>query len=230
MMVLALLSPWSGLAGTDWDVSASRVRRSKLESVVSVGMAMAGAMQPILRRTRRGRSRQAEAPCVGPDGRTRRLVRIPTAMRPLPVLGLAIALHANAAPPADPLKSDACGRALAALQAARAPDSGRTPAQVEASRREATQACLGGNGDARRPSPTAQAPLVVPPPAVALPRPAAPPEVALPAPPIERPAVITACDAGGCWDSSGRRLNRAGPLLIGPGGACVKTGLQVRCP
>ncbi|WP_427912324.1 hypothetical protein ACPWT1_17010 [Ramlibacter sp. MMS24-I3-19] len=148
----------------------------------------------------------------------------------LVVLGLAAAWHANAQPPADPLKSDACGRALAALQAARTPDSGRTPGQVEGLRREATQACLGGSGEARRPSPTAQAPMVVPPPTVALPRSIPPAEVVLPAPPIERPAVITACDAGGCWDSNGKRLNRAGPILIGPGGACVTTGVQVRCP
>jgi len=156
-------------------------------------------------------------------------------MRLLPLLALAIALHAGAQPAAgspkpDPLKSDACGKALAALQAARAPDGDRTPAQVEVVRREATQACLGGSGDARRPSPTAQAPIVVPPPTVALPRSVPPREVTPPAPPIERPPVITACDAGGCWDSDGRRLNRAGPLLIGPGGACVTSGLQVHCP
>lgn len=154
----------------------------------------------------------------------------PTAMRLVPALGLAIVLHASAQPDGDPLKSDACGRALVALQAARAPGSGRTPAQVEALRREATQACLGGNGAARRPSPTAQAAIVVPPPTVALPRSVPPREAALPAPPIERPPVITACDAGGCWDSSGRRLTRAGPVLIGPGGACVTSGLQVHCP
>jgi hypothetical protein len=139
--------------------------------------------------------------------------------------------HAQAEPAgSDSLKSDACGRDLAALQAARAPGSDRTAAQVEALRREATQACLGGNGDARRPSPTAQAPLVVPPPTVALPRSIPPVPPMVPAPPIERPAVITSCDSGGCWDSNGRRLNRAGPLLIGPGGACVSSGLQVRCP
>lgn len=147
----------------------------------------------------------------------------------LPALGLVTALHASAQP-ADPLKSDACDRALGALQAARRPDSGRTPAQVEALRRDATQTCLGGRGDARRPSPTAQPAIVVPPPTVVLPRSVPPAQPPLPAPPIERPSVITACDAGGCWDSEGRRLNRAGPVLLGPGGACVTTGLQVRCP
>ena len=142
-----------------------------------------------------------------------------------------VAIHAQAQQAAgDPLKSDACGRNLAALQAARAPGSDKSPAQIEALRREATQACLGGRGDARRPSPTAQAPIIVPPPTVALPRSIPPVEPIVPAPAIERPAVITSCDSGGCWDSNGTRLNRAGPLLIGPGGSCVTTGLQVRCP
>ena len=146
-------------------------------------------------------------------------------------LAALLAFDANAAAPAgDPLKSDACGRHLAALQAARAAGSDTSPARVEALRREATQACLGGSGDARRPSPTAQAPIVVPPPTVALPRSIPPVVPTLPAPPIERPAVITSCDSGGCWDSNGTRLNRAGPMLIGPGGACVATGLQVHCP
>jgi hypothetical protein len=143
-----------------------------------------------------------------------------------------LAVHAPAAPAqdGDPLKSDACGRSLAALQAGRAPGSGKTPAQVEALRRDATQACLGGTGDARRPSPTAQAPVAVPPPSVALPRSVPPVSPTLPPPAIERPAVITSCDSGGCWDSNGRRLNSAGPLLIGPRGACVTSGLQVHCP
>jgi hypothetical protein len=101
---------------------------------------------------------------------------------------------------------------------------------VGAWRRHAPHACLGGTGEARRPSPTAQAPLAVPPPTVALPRSIPPVSPALAPPPIERPAVITSCDAGGCWDSNGRRLNSAGPLLIGPRGACVTSGLQVHCP
>ena len=170
------------------------------------------------------------APHVGPHGRTRRLGRAPIVMRLVPALLVALALDAGAQTAGDPLKSDACGRALSALQAARAPGSGRQPAEEEALRRDATQTCLGGSGDAHRPSPTAQAPLVVPPPTVALPRSTPPREVTPPAPAIEHPPVITACDAGGCWDSDGRRLNRAGPVLIGPGGACVTAGVQVHCP
>jgi hypothetical protein len=49
-------------------------------------------------------------------------------------------------------------------------------------------------------------------------------------PPIEPPPVVTACDLGGCWDSNGTRLNRAGPQLIGPRGACTTVGATVYCP
>jgi hypothetical protein len=47
---------------------------------------------------------------------------------------------------------------------------------------------------------------------------------------VDRPAVITACDPGGCWDSNGTRLNRAGPVLLGPTGACSVSGGFVHCP
>lgn len=143
-----------------------------------------------------------------------------------------LAVQAQAAPPAkDPMKSGACARDLSALQAAREPGSDTTPDQREALRRAATRSCLGGDGEAHRPSPTAQAPLAVPAPMVALPRSTPPSLPAVPAPALpERPAVITSCDHAGCWDSNGTRLNRTGPLLIGPTGACVRTGLQVHCP
>lgn len=130
----------------------------------------------------------------------------------------------------DPLKSDACGRSLDALQAARA-DPQRAH-EIEALRQQATQVCLGGTGQARRPSPVAQPPVTVAPPVID-PPPAPQPPVALPATPpvrIERPPVLTSCDAGGCWDSDGRRLNRAGPVLIGPSGPCVVSGHVVQCP
>ena len=130
----------------------------------------------------------------------------------------------------DPLKSDQCSQALAVLQAARPdpPQAGR----LEALRQQATQACLGGSGEARRPSPVARPPIVVPPPVVEVPEPQAPLATVLPppSPASARPAVVTTCDAGGCWDSEGRRLNRAGPVLVGPGGPCIASGNGVQCP
>jgi hypothetical protein len=129
------------------------------------------------------------------------------------------------APAADPLKSEACGERLAALESARKQGN----AQVEALRQQATRACLGGGGEARRPSPTAQAPVAVPAPVItALPAQPVPPRP--PSPPMEPPPVVTSCDLGGCWDSNGTRLNRAGPQLIGPRGACTTVGATVYCP
>lgn len=71
--------------------------------------------------------------------------------------------------------------------------------------------------------------FVVPPPVIDGPR---PPPVAPPPPPLDipKPAAITTCDPGGCWDSQGRRLDRSGPLLMGPHGACVVQAGVVRCP
>lgn len=128
---------------------------------------------------------------------------------------------------ADPLKSQACGERLAALDSARRQAPGS--AQVEASREQATRACLGGGGQAQRPSPTAQAPLSVPPPVITV-EPAQPVPARPPSPPLEPPPVVTSCDLGGCWDSNGTRLNRAGPQLIGPRGACTTVGATVHCP
>lgn len=127
----------------------------------------------------------------------------------------------------DPLKSEACGERLAALESARQQAPGS--AQVEALRQQATRACLGGGGQAQRPSPTAQAPLGVPPPVITA-KPAQPVPPRPPSPPIESPPVVTSCDLGGCWDSNGARLNRAGPQLIGPRGACTTVGATVYCP
>ncbi|TFZ08117.1 hypothetical protein [Ramlibacter humi] len=144
---------------------------------------------------------------------------------------LAVALSALActAHAEDPLKSAECGAALEALQAARA-DGDAT--RVEAVRSQAARACLGGNGDAQRPSPAAQPPIAVAPPVI-VPReprraPVAPPPPATVT--IERPTVLTHCDPGGCWDSDGRRLNRAGAVLMGPRGACATAGATVHCP
>lgn len=151
-------------------------------------------------------------------------------MSPAALLALAALACFPLASGADPLKSPECARSLAALQAAR---SASGQHDVPAARRQATQACLGGTGAPLRPSPTAQQPLEVPPPMIEVP---AQPPTAVPSPPapppvaIERPPVVTSCDATGCWTSDGIRLNRSGPVLIGPGGACVSSGNVVRCP
>ena len=127
----------------------------------------------------------------------------------------------------DPLKPEACGERLAALESARrqAPDG----AQVETLRQQATRACLGGGGQAQRPTPPVQVPLSVPSPVITV-EPAQAVPQRPPSPPIEPPPVVTSCDLGGCWDSKGTRLNRAGPQLIGPRGACTTVGATVYCP
>jgi hypothetical protein len=71
--------------------------------------------------------------------------------------------------------------------------------------------------------------IVVPPPVIDGPR---PPVLLVPAPPVEtgKPAALTTCDAGGCWDSEGRRLDRSGPILVGPRGGCTVQAGVVHCP
>ena len=63
-------------------------------------------------------------------------------------------------------------------------------------------------------------------------KPATPAVPAAPLPPvaIPRASVITACDAGGCWDSDGARLQRSGPNLMGPRGPCTPHGTLFNCP
>jgi hypothetical protein len=44
------------------------------------------------------------------------------------------------------------------------------------------------------------------------------------------PALLNSCDAGGCWDSQGKRYNGTDTSLIGPAGsACVRSGERVEC-
>ena len=70
---------------------------------------------------------------------------------------------------------------------------------------------------------------VVPPPVIETVR---PPVIAPSAPAVDaaKPAAVTACDPGGCWDSQGRRLERIGPQLTGPRGACTVQAGVVQCP
>lgn len=148
-------------------------------------------------------------------------------------LSLALAVLAPAgAQTGDPLKSDACGAALAQLEAARK-STAAAPAAVQDLRSAAAAACLGSSAVPTRPSRVLQAPIVVPPPQIDLPAPLAPlPAPALPPPPvaIQRPPVPATCDAGGCWTNDGTHLRPLPPGLAGPNGLCVAQGGMVYCP
>jgi hypothetical protein len=152
-------------------------------------------------------------------------------MHPSLVLLVLLPLAANVQ--SDPLKSAACGQALDALAQARAA-ADRDPKlreRVEPLRKHAARICLGATDQAQPSGRVAQPPQRVPPPVIEPPRPPATAQAAPPAAPaIPRPPVITACDAGGCWDSNGTRLNRAGPDLIGPNGVCTVSGALLNCP
>jgi hypothetical protein len=138
---------------------------------------------------------------------------------------------------ADPMGSAPCQAARAELDAALSDASGGGPDRAKRraqARREASRACL---GPARGQPERSGAPYpaqTVPPPAISVAPANAPrlPPVAPPPPALEiaRPAQITNCDPGGCWDSQGRRLNQIGPVLIGPQGPCSTQGGVVTCP
>ena len=156
----------------------------------------------------------------------------------------------------DPLHAPECERALAALQAveqgASAPlgggaqsvphaaasgASGRSAPAVEprlaSARRDVARHCLAAREDPPRPGRLAEPPVAVPPVAGArVPSPPSTPSTAMPAriPPVQPPVAITSCDAGGCWTSDGARLQRLGPTLVGPRGACSVVGAVVQCP
>lgn len=147
---------------------------------------------------------------------------------------LALSLLAHAWPAAaqvDPLKSPACGAALASLQSARSGGAGA--GRVESLRSEAATACLGAGSVPGRPSRVLQAPIAVPPPQIE-PTPVAPPLAApsLPAPPValDRPATPAICDPGGCWTNDGTHLRQVPPSLVGPRGLCSTQAGVVYCP
>jgi len=132
----------------------------------------------------------------------------------------------------DPLKSPACGAALARLQAARSDDSA-SAAAVEGLRNAAATTCLGSGTPPARPGRVLQAPVAVPPPQVELPQRVAPvPAPVLPPPPvaIDRPAAPALCDATGCWADDGSHLRQVPPTLVGPRGLCTQRAGQLYCP
>lgn len=149
------------------------------------------------------------------------------------LLVLTLLTAGTGAQPADPLKSPECGQALDALRQARAAAE-QDPAQgtrVEPLRHRAARVCLGQTEQTLPSGRIAQPPVVVPAPVILSPSrpPPAPALPKIPPPVFERPAVVTACDPGGCWDSNGNRLNRAGPDLIGPQGLCTVQGSLLHC-
>lgn len=155
------------------------------------------------------------------------------------------AVAAQAQPPADgardPLRTPACLDARRALDAAEAARP-LALAQLRAARAQAARACLQAGPDAPARSRPDLPPLpgVVPAPAAAplahepLPPRLRPPPPALqpaplPAPPAQ-PAQVLRCDASGCWDSQGQRLQRAGPQLVDPQGRmCTQQGTVLLC-
>jgi len=166
------------------------------------------------------------------------------------VLLFAAALLAAASAAAasdDPLQAPECRQALAALHdeeaaAASAPrplgaerrDGRAVAPTLDAARRRAGRSCLASRADPPVRGRLAQPPLAVPPVAgVRPPLPAASsPAPAIPTRPPGPPPLtsITSCDSGGCWASDGSRLNRVGPTLWGPHGACSVQGTVVQCP
>lgn len=153
--------------------------------------------------------------------------------RLLAALALAVPAACGAAAAAgsgdDPMDSPACKAARAELE--RLLDQRTRPgALLEQARRRASDACLGRSGGTRQRSGAPDPPLAVPPAAVA-PPPQVPPPIAGPPPlAIPHPTTITTCDAAGCWDSEGRRLDQTGPFLLGPRGLCTVQGGLVTCP
>jgi len=151
-----------------------------------------------------------------------------------------LAAGVAAAQDADRTHSPECRKALDALQAQEAkatpdaPAKGEALKELQALRKQAARACLGGTGNPPPPSPNVSLPPpTLPPPAVRLPpRPAAPP-IAPPvtsAAPVRPAPVVTGCDSTGCWTSDGSRLPRLGPGVIGPRGFCTVNGVEVHCP
>lgn len=145
------------------------------------------------------------------------------------VLLLALALAARAE--GDPLKSPAC---MAAREQLDAEEAVARPVleRLRAAREQVARACLRAAADPPRPARAASPQQVVPPIGTQPLRP--PPSPALPpatAPAAPQPAQVQRCDAGGCWDAQGQRLNRAGNHLVDPQGRmCTQQGSVLSCP
>jgi len=138
----------------------------------------------------------------------------------------------------DPLQSPACLAAREALDAAMA-QTQPAPQRLQSLRQRVAADCLHAAADPPRPArlarpPEAVAPItpvtpVIPAPPAAAGMPRAP---AAPMPPaVPQPAQVGRCDAGGCWDNGGQRLNRSGAYLVDPQGRlCTQQGTVLSCP
>ncbi|MFT3819988.1 MAG: hypothetical protein QM750_20635 [Rubrivivax sp.] len=140
---------------------------------------------------------------------------------------------------ADLAAQPGCRSALQALTAAEAASDAASSGRLAAARRQAAGACLGpaaaAAAAASAPPLGARSLPAVPALGVTVPRAAAPrpsplPTVPPPAVAPRPPVSITSCDAAGCWASDGSRLQRVGPMLVGPRGVCAQAAGVLSCP
>jgi len=179
---------------------------------------------------------------VASDGgaRARRHIRTTAWIRLLlPALLLAgsAARQAAAQGDIDPMHSPECATAQGVLERAlQEAVGGSADARqaLDAARKQALDICLGPQTGHTERSGAPASPIAVPSPSFTAHgggRAMHAPTVTPPAPPsVAPPTVITTCDASGCWDSQGHRLNSMGPVLIGPQGVCALQPGAVRCP
>ena len=229
MSSLELFSPMSLRAGTDevgWSPRLARLglvlRRNGMADSTMMPVQL---RQPAVTRLS-DKAARTESAAAAPTPMGHRLIAT--------LLLLAAGMPAFGAAEPDPLKSDACKEAITALEQVAGENASPTrSARLAQARENAASVCLGrGKERGTRSGAPYPAQSVSPPvrPA-ARPQPPAPAMPAPPAaPPVPRPAVITTCDAAGCWDSDGRRLNQVGPLLIGPRGPCTPQSALANCP
>lgn len=141
---------------------------------------------------------------------------------------------------ADALKSPACLAARERLEAIMAEDKPDI-VRLRAARQRGARACFRAEADAaeQQPARLERPRIVLPPPGTPVPVPAAPVVPSVPATagvapspaPAVQPAQVPRCDAGGCWDAQGQRLNRVGSQLANPQGQlCTQQGTVLSCP
>jgi hypothetical protein len=155
---------------------------------------------------------------------------------------LCLAASAARAADADP-QSNACQRALAALQAREAelaaaartdaPSSTPTDARWQALRGQAARTCLGRDSAASAAPGRLAQPAVVVPPVVVPPAETAqrrvPAPLPAPSPSYKPPVTVMSCDPLGCWTSDGARLPHTGRNPLDARVRCSVQGRVVVC-